>query len=126
MGQRTEKLFECIDRAAAQFRRRVSTSVLNEIVNDATLWLAPPTVTGRSGRIYYCSQSSIQPPTIVFFVNDVKLFTDNYKRYLERKIRDSLNFEGSPIRMVWRGKTLRRMDEKVRRGEVKLVGVPGH
>lgn len=74
-GQRTEKLFASVDRSATQFTRRISTSILNEIVNDATLWLAPPTIGARSGRIYYCMQVTTAPPTIVFFVNDPDLFT---------------------------------------------------
>lgn len=106
-GQRTEKLFDCVDRSAKQYNRRIPTAIINEVVNDATLWMAPPTVGSKSGRIYYCLQISTCPPTIVFFVNDPSLFTDNYQRYLERKIRDSLNLEGTPIKMIWRGKSLR-------------------
>lgn len=115
-GQRVEKLFGHIDRAAKQFKRRVSTAVLNEVVNDATLWLSPPTIGSRAGRIYYCLQISTAPPTIVFFCNDPALFTDTYKRFLERKIRDSLDFEGTPIRMIWRGKTARDVSRAIRKG----------
>eukprot|EP00981_Chlorochromonas_danica_P013746 scaffold6829_cov162-Ochromonas_danica.AAC.2 len=117
-GLRTEKLFQCIDRSAVQFNRRISTAVLNEVVNDATLWMAPPSIGARSGRIYYCIQINSSPPTIVFFVNDPDLFTENYQRYLERKIRDSLKFEGTPIRMIWRGKSLRDVDRAARKGEL--------
>lgn len=106
-GQRTEKLFECVDRSAKQFNRRISTAIINEVVNDATLWMAPPTIGSKSGKIYYCLQISTSPPTIVMFVNDPSLFTDNYHRYLERKIRDALNLEGTPLKMIWRGKSLR-------------------
>lgn len=117
-GQRTEKLFEYIDRANHQFTRRIPTATLNEIVNDATLWMAPPTIQSRAGRIYYCLQISTAPPTIIFFVNDPDLFTENYKRFLERKIRDSLNFEGTPIKMIWRGKSLRDISRSAKRGEI--------
>jgi len=48
-------------------------------------------------------QIGAAPPTIVFFVNDPALFTDTYQRYLERKIRDALDLEGTPIKMIWRG-----------------------
>ena len=64
---------------------------------------APPIIGSRTGKIYYCMQIGTAPPTIVFFVNDPDLFTENYERYLERKIRDALNFEGTPIKMIWRG-----------------------
>lgn len=117
-GQRTEKLFASVDRSAAQFMRRIPTGVLNEIVNDATLWLAPPTIGSRSGRIYYCIQVATAPPTIVFFVNDPDLFTEGYQRFLERKIRDALQFEGTPIKMIWRGKSLRDVGRAAKRGAV--------
>jgi GTPase len=120
-GQRTEKLFECIDKAAEQFSRRVSTSVINEVVQEATLWMAPPTVGSRSGRIYYSIQVTTSPPTIVHFVNDPALFTDNYQRYLERKIRESLSFEGTPVRMIFRGKALREISRAAKKGSISSV-----
>ena len=58
-GQRTEKLFESIERASQQFSRRISTAVINEVVNDATMWMAPPSVGSRSGELLNC-------PLIVF------------------------------------------------------------
>jgi GTP-binding protein len=120
-GQRTEKLFSSVDLSATQFQRRIPTATLNEIVNDATLWLAPPTIGARSGRIYYCIQVSTAPPTIVFFVNDPALFTDNYQRFLERKIRDVLQFEGTPIKMIWRGKSLRDVGRAAKKGAMGAV-----
>ena len=86
------------------------------------MWLAPPTVGSRSGRIYYCIQTSTAPPVIVFFCNDPALFTDSYKRYLERKIRDGLDFEGTPIKMYWRGKTLRDVGRVARKGDDTMAG----
>jgi len=121
-GQRTERLLEAVDHASTQFVRRVSTNVLNEVVNDATMWMAPPSIGSRSGKIYYCIQVSVAPPTVVFFVNDPGLFTDNYKRFLERKIRDSLNFEGTPIKMLWRGKQLRDVSRVASRGDKQTGG----
>lgn len=120
-GQRIEKLFASVDHSASQFLRRISTSALNEVVNDATLRMAPPTIGTRSGRIYYCMQVATAPPTIVFFVNDPSLFTDNYQRYLERKIRESLQFEGTPIKMIWRGKSLRDVSRAAKRGAVGAI-----
>ena len=68
-------------------------------------------------KIYYCIQVSTAPPTIVFFVNDPKLFTDNYQRFLERKIRDSLDFSGTPLKFIWRGKHLRDVARVATRGD---------
>lgn len=116
-GLRTEKLFDAVERASLQFKRRIPTAIINEIVQDATLWMAPPTVGARAGRIYYCMQISASPPTFVFFVNDPALFTDNYQRFLERKVRDALNLEGTPIKMIWRGKALRDVSRATSKGD---------
>jgi GTP-binding protein len=122
-GQRTEKLLESIDLAIKQFTKRVSTAVINEVVNDATMWMAPPTVGSRAGRIYYCMQVSTAPPTFVFFVNDPALFTENYQKFLERKIRESLDFDGTPIKMIWRGKQLRDVGRAANKGLGGIMGL---
>lgn len=124
-GQRTEKLFESIDKAAKQFARRIPTATLNEVVQDATMWMAPPTIGSRAGRIYYSLQTSTAPPTIVMFCNDPALFTDNYKRYLDRKIRDALEFDGTPLRVLWRGKTLRDVGRAARKGDSTTNRITG-
>ncbi len=123
-GQRTEKLLEAVDKSALQFSKRVNTNVLNEVVNDATMWMSPPTIGSRSGKIYYCIQVSTAPPTIVFFVNDPKLFTDNYQRFLERKIRDSLDFSGTPLKFIWRGKQLRDVARVAAKGDKMTKNKP--
>eukprot|EP01035_Chromulina_nebulosa_P016808 gene16808-22291_t len=120
-GQRTEKLFDYIDKSSEQFSRRVSTSIINEVVQEATLWMAPPTIGTRSGRIYYSIQVTTSPPTIIHFVNDPALFTDNYERFLERKIRESLSFEGTPIKMIFRGKALRDISRAAKKGVIANV-----
>lgn len=117
-GIRTEKLFQSITKSSTQFTRRIPTAVLNEVVSDAVLYMNPPTISSRSGRIYYCIQVAAAPPTIVFFVNDPDLFPDSYQRFLERKIRDQLNFEGTPIRMIFRGKKLREVARDAKRGQI--------
>lgn len=107
-GQRVQKLYPLIQRAAEGHRRRVTTSVLNEVIQDAVAWQSPPASRqGRQGRIYYGTQVQAQPPTITLFVNDPKLFKDNYRRFLERHLRENLDFTGTPMRIFWRGKTER-------------------
>jgi GTP-binding protein len=107
-GQRVQRILELVDAAAAQHARRISTAVLNEVLLEAVQWQAPPTNRrGLSGKLYYCTQVAVQPPTIAFFVNDPALFPDTYKRYLERKFREALGFEGTPIRMLWRARKRR-------------------
>eukprot|EP00970_Alexandrium_tamarense_P012116 scaffold2748_cov193-Alexandrium_tamarense.AAC.24 len=108
-GQRVGKIYEAVDSAVNAHRRRISTSVLNEVLRDATLWQPPPARrNGAQAKIYYGSQVSTRPPTIVVFVNDPNLINDNYKRYLDRKMRESLDgFESTPIRWMFRGRRVR-------------------
>lgn len=110
-GQRVEKILDLVNTAAEQHKRRVSTSVINEVLEDAVGWHSPPTTRqGRQGKIYYGTQVSARPPAIALFVNDPDLFNDNYRRYIERQFRQSLGFTGTPIRLFWRGKKVRDME----------------
>lgn len=110
-GQRVEKILDLVDEAAEQHQRRVTTSVVNEVLEDALAWRSPPsTRQGRQGRIYYGTQVTSRPPTFTMFVNDPKLFKDSYRRYIERQFRESLGFRGTPVRFFWRGKKQRDVD----------------
>ncbi|HIK54943.1 MAG TPA: ribosome biogenesis GTPase Der [Synechococcales cyanobacterium M55_K2018_004] len=112
-GQRVTKILGLVTAAAEQHKRRVSTSVINEVLEEAARWHTPPTTRqGRQGRIYYGTQVSTKPPTITLFVNDPKLLGDNYRRYIERQFRQSLGFNGTPIRLIWRGKKVREMERE--------------
>jgi len=83
--------------------RRVSTGELNDLVRDATAAHAPPSKWGKRLRIYYATQPTVDPPTFVFFVNDMRLVHFSYERYLENQIRERYAFEGTPIRLEFRG-----------------------
>jgi GTPase len=110
-GQRVEKILELVTQANEEHKRRVSTSVINEVLEDAVSWHSPPTSRGgRQGRIYYGTQVSTQPPTIALFVNEAKRFNDNYRRYIERQFRQQLGFKGTPIRLLWRSKKVRDVE----------------
>ena len=110
-SQRVPKILELVDGAAEQYQRRVTTSVINEVLEEAVAWHSPPaTRQGRQGKIYYGTQVSSQPPTIALFVNNPVLFKDNYRRYIERQFRENLGFTGTPIRLLWRGKRLREVE----------------
>lgn len=110
-GQRVPKILDFVDEAVEQYRRRVTTSVVNEVLEEATTWHTPPTTRqGRQGRIYYGTQVSARPPSFTLFVNDPRLFKDNYRRYIERQFRENLGFEGTPIRLFWRGKSMRDLE----------------
>ncbi|HYW19430.1 MAG TPA: ribosome biogenesis GTPase Der [Nodularia sp. (in: cyanobacteria)] len=110
-GQRVEKILELVNEAAESHKRRVSTSVINEVLTDAVSWHSPPASRGgRQGKIYYGTQVGIQPPTIALFVNEAKRFNDNYRRYIERQFRKQLGFKGTPMRLLWRSKKVREME----------------
>ena len=110
-GQRVHKIYDVIDDAVQAHRNRLSTAILNEVVRDAVLWQPPPAKrNGGQAKIYYAHQVSTRPPTMVVFVNDPKLLKDNYKRYLDRKFRESVSgFDATPIRWIFRGRRVRDM-----------------
>ena len=103
-GQRINKLFELINHVEKQNSLRVSTSVLNQVINEAIAIVQPPTDKGKRLRIYYGTQSSTKPPTFVIFVNDKQLFHFSYERYLVNQIRKEFGMEGTPIRIIVREK----------------------
>ena len=103
--QRLPKILEACDRAWLQANKRVSTSLLNQVVNEAQTMTPPPSGTrGRRLRIYYATQVTVTPPTFVLFVNDNKLLSQSYQVYLERKLREAFGFAGTPIRILARPK----------------------
>ena len=99
-GQRVDKLFEMINRVAEMNALRVSTSVLNQVIDEAIAITQPPTDKGRRLKILYVTQASTKPPTFVVFVNDKELFHFSYERYLVNHIRKEFGLEGTPIRMI--------------------------
>ncbi len=115
-GQRVQAIFPLALLAVEQHRRRVTTSVVNEVLKEALSWRTPPSSRGgRQGRLYYGTQVSVRPPSFTLFVNDPKLFGDTYRRYVERQIREGLGFEGTPLRLFWRGKQERDAEKELER-----------
>ena len=110
-GQRVEKILNLVDTAAEGHERRVSPAVINEVIEEAISWHSPPvTRQGKQGKIYYGTQVSSKPPTLVLFVNDPKRFNDNYRRYIDGQFRKQLGFKGTPIKLIWRGKSAREIE----------------
>ena len=103
-GQRVNKLFELINSVASQNSLRVSTSTLNQVLNEAIAIVQPPTDKGKRLRIFYMTQASTKPPTFVVFVNDKDLFHFSYERYLVNQIRKEFGLVGTPIRIIVREK----------------------
>ena len=101
-GQRVDKIFEMSKYVANQSAMRVSTGMLNDVLNDATSRVQPPSDKGKRLKIFYITQASVKPPTFVIFVNDKKLAHFSYIRYLENQLRNTFGFEGTPIRFIIR------------------------
>ena len=102
--QRIHRLPEVIAYVAEQNAMRISTSILNQVIEDAVAINPPPTEKGKRLKILYVTQVKIKPPTFVIFVNEPEIMHFSYQRYLENKLRESFGFEGTPIQMIIRGK----------------------
>ena len=103
-GQRVNKIFEMINNVANENSKRISTSVINEVINEAIAVVQPPTDKGKRLKIFYGTQSSTKPPTFVIFVNNKSIFHFSYQRYLINCFRNNFGFEGTPIRLIIREK----------------------
>ena len=109
-GQRVDKLFNMINNVAEQNAKRISTSVLNQVINEAIALVQPPTDKGKRLKIFYGTQVSTKPPTFVIFVNNKELFHFSYQRYLVNQLRKEFGLEGTPIRMIAREKSDKEME----------------
>ena len=101
-GQRLDNLFENIVHVTNTAATRVTTGLLNELLAAATARVQPPTDKGRRLKIYYMTQTSVKPPTFIFFCNSAELFHFSYQRYLENRLREAFDFSGTPIRFIIR------------------------
>lgn len=100
--QRLEKLPALIKQVNENHQKRITSSVLNEVILDAVATNPTPTVHGKRLRIYYGTQVAVQPPTFVIFVNDPEMMHFSYQRFLENQIRNAFDFTGTPIHLIIR------------------------
>lgn len=96
-GQRIIKLLELVNLVNNNYNLRISTGVLNDILDQAILMNPPPSDKGRRTKIFYGSQVSTRPPKFVLFVRNKDLMHFSYRRYLENQIRGHFGFDGTPI-----------------------------
>ncbi|MBQ2862858.1 MAG: ribosome biogenesis GTPase Der [Clostridia bacterium] len=101
-GQRLTKLFEMINYVYEQSKLRVTTGMLNDLLNDANARHQPPSDKGKRLKVYYATQASVSPPSFVFFCNNAELFHFSYQRFLENCIRERFGFRGTPLRIIGR------------------------
>lgn len=100
--QRINTIFIEAKKVYEQYKKRISTSLLNKIVNEAYVINPPTSFKGKRLKIYYSTQVCDSPPTFVIFINDKKLVKDSYKRYLENQLREAFGFVGVPFRISFR------------------------
>ena len=103
-GQRVNKLLDLLNAVNNNYTLRISTGVLNDILNQAVLMNQPPSDKGRRAKVYYGTQVGVKPPKFVIFVNDKELMHFSYIRYLENQIRSQFGFNGVPIQFELREK----------------------
>lgn len=103
-GQRVANLYPLIKSVYAEASRRITTGMLNDLLNDAMTRVQPPSDKGKRLKIYYMTQVSANPPTFVIFCNSEELFHFSYRRYIENCLRDAFGFEGTPIKIIIRQK----------------------
>lgn len=106
--QRLNQIFDKSMEVYEQCIKRVSTGLLNKIVNEAYSMNPPSTVKNKRLKILYSTQINTQPPTFVFFTNNGDLMKDHYKRYMEKKLREAFGFFGTPIRIALRERAAKK------------------
>ena len=103
-GQRVANIYKMVVSVYNESRKRISTGVLNDLLNDAMTRVQPPSDKGKRLKIYYMTQISVAPPTFVIFCNSEELFHFSYRRYIENCLREAFGFDGTPIKIVIRQK----------------------
>ena len=103
-GQRLDQIFKVAIEVQKEREKRISTGLLNKVINEAFDLNPPTSIKGKLLKIYYSTQAKINPPTFVIFINNKDLIQDHYKRYLSKKLRENFGFKGVPIIVSYRQK----------------------
>lgn len=102
--KRIHTLMPEIDKVYENSKREIKTSVLNDVIRDAVLLNQPPSYKGKRLKIYFVNQSGIMPPKFTFSVNNKGLVHFSYERYLDNKLRENFDFEGTPITIQFKNR----------------------
>jgi GTPase len=103
-GQRVTRIFSAVDEVYRNAHRRVQTSVLNQVLTEAYALSPPKATRNKLLKLYYGTQVGVGPPTFVIFVNHADAMTANYLRYIERRLRENIEFTGTPLVIHWRAR----------------------
>jgi GTP-binding protein len=101
-GQRVHKVLETAKACYENYSKRISTGVLNDVINKAVLMKEPPIVGLKRLKIYYVTQAEVKPPLFIFFINDTQALHFSYERYLENQLRNNFDFNGTGIKIQFR------------------------
>ncbi|SMC21569.1 GTP-binding protein [Clostridium acidisoli DSM 12555] len=101
-GQRVGKVLDLAKQCYTNYSRRIATGVLNDVIGKAVLMKEPPVVALKRLKIFYVTQVAIKAPTFIFFVNNPDSLHFSYERYLENKLRESFDFSGTGIKLIFR------------------------
>lgn len=104
-GRGLDALLRLAREARDARRRRMATPELNAVLNRALREHVPPLVRNRRLKLFYATQADVEPPTFILFVNDPALVHFSYRRYLERVLREAVDFDGTAIRLVLKGRS---------------------
>jgi GTP-binding protein len=113
-GRGVEKIFGKIDTVYENFSQRIPTKRLNNFLKRVTAKTPPPVYKGKDIKFYYISQPLTRQPTFVIFTNEIKGVPENYKRFLESRLREEFPLEGTPVKILFRSE---RKKDKVHRAE---------
>ena len=103
--QRVHRVTDLVKYVADQQSMRIQTSTLNELLQDAIAVNPPPTHKGKPLKLFFMTQTGIQPPKFIVFVNDPELVHFSYLRFIENKLRETFGFEGAPIKIIPRSRS---------------------
>lgn len=103
-GKGLGEIMSTVDEVYENASRRISTGILNDILHDAILNFEPPSKNGKKSKIMFVTQPSTNPPKFVFFCREPKFINFSYERYLENRLREKVDFSGTPIELVFKGK----------------------
>ncbi|WP_291581197.1 ribosome biogenesis GTPase Der [Clostridium sp. UBA6640] len=101
-GQRVNRVLQMAKECYDNYNKRIATGVLNDVISRAVLMKEPPVVALRRLKIFYVTQVDTKPPTFIFFVNDPSLLHFSYERYLQNQLRESFDFKGTGIKLIFR------------------------
>ena len=104
LGQATDRVMPEAFGVYQQRLKRLPTTVVNSVVQEAVAAHHPPRKGARQLKILYATQAEVNPPTFVFFVNDAKLISASYRNYLENKLRKAQGFNGTPLRFIFKNR----------------------